>query len=108
MWRARYEIYSGDSDGATEFNVSEESVLVRLIYGIFGGIPIIGFLTGYVANPTYIVTDSSGKAVMRLRKKPALWEGKFSIESLSELSAAQQTRILVGLLMMVLLEKNRG
>lgn len=108
LWRARYEIYSGDSDGATEFNVSEESVLVRLIDGIFGGLPIIGFLTGYVANPTYIVTDSSGKAVMRLRKKPALWEGKFSIESLSELSAAQQTRILVGLLMMVLLEKNRG
>ena len=108
LWRARYEVYSGDSDGATEFNVSEESVLVRLIDGIFGGLPIIGFLTGYVANPTYIVTDSSGKAVMRLRKKPALWEGKFSIESLSELSAAQQTRILVGLLMMVLLEKNRG
>ena len=108
LWRARYEVYSGDSDGATEFNVSEESVLVRLIDGIFGGIPIIGYLTGYVANPTYIVTDSSGKAVMRLRKKPALWEGKFSIESLSELSASQQTRILVGLLMMVLLEKNRG
>ena len=108
LWRARYEIYSGDSDGATEFKVSEESVLVRFLDGIFGGLPIIGFLTGYVANPTYIVTDNSGKPVMRLRKKPALWEGKFSIESLSELSAAQQTRILVGLLMMVLLEKNRG
>jgi hypothetical protein len=45
---------------------------------------------------------------MRLRKKPALWEGKFSIESLSELSPTQQTRILVGLLMMVILEKNRS
>ena len=108
LWRARYEIYSGDSDGATEFNVSEESVLTRFIDGIFGQIPIIGFLTGYVAHPAYIVTDSSGKAVMRLRKKPALWEGKFSIESLSELSPPQQTRILVGLLMMVILEKNRG
>tara|TARA_B100001175_G_C19481984_1_gene627645 strand:+ start:1256 stop:1849 length:594 start_codon:yes stop_codon:yes gene_type:complete len=108
LWRARYEVYSGESNSVTEFNVSEESVLTRFIDGIFGGIPIIGFLTGYVANPTYIVTDRSGKAVMRLRKKPALWEGKFSIESLSELSASQQTRILVGLLMMVLLEKNRG
>lgn len=108
LWRARYEIYSGNADGAAEFNVSEESVLVRILDGIFGGLPIIGFLTGYIANPTYIVSDSSGNAVMRLRKKPALWEGKFSIESLSELSATQQTRILVGLLMMVLLEKNRG
>ncbi len=108
LWRARYEIYSGDSDGATEFNVSEESVLTRVIDGIFGEIPIIGLLAGYVAHPAYIVTDSSGKAVMRLRKNPALWEGKFSIESLSELSPTQQTRILVGLLMMVILEKNRG
>jgi|TARA_B100001250_G_scaffold342900_1_gene311358 uncharacterized protein YxjI len=108
LWRARYEIYSGDSDGATEFNVSEESVLTRVIDGIFGDIPIIGLLAGYVAHPAYIVTDSSGKAVMRLRKNPALWEGKFSIESLSELSPPQQTRILVGLLMMVILEKNRG
>ncbi|MDB4711715.1 hypothetical protein OAF35_03490 [Verrucomicrobiales bacterium] len=108
LWRARYEIYSGDSDGTTEFNVSEKSVLTRVIDGIFGGIPIIGLLAGYVAHPAYIVTDSSGKAVMRLRKKPALWEGKFSIESLSELSPTQQTRILVGLLMMVILEKNRS
>lgn len=108
LWRARYEIYSGDSDGATEFNVSEESVLTRVIDGIFGEIPVIGLLAGYVAHPAYIVTDSSGKAVMRLRKNPALWEGKFSIESLSELSPPQQTRILVGLLMMVILEKNRG
>ncbi len=108
LWRARYEIYSGDSDGATEFNVSEESVLTRFIDGIFGEIPIIGLLAGYVAHPAYIVTDSSGKAVMRLRKNPALWEGKFSIESLSELLPQQQTRILVGLLMMVILEKNRG
>lgn len=108
LWKARYEIYSGDSDGTTEFNVSEKSVLTRVIDGIFGGIPIIGLLAGYVAHPAYIVTDGSGKAVMRLRKKPALWEGKFSIESLSELSPTQQTRILVGLLMMVILEKNRS
>ncbi|MFL2832103.1 MAG: hypothetical protein ACJ0BK_00610 [Coraliomargaritaceae bacterium] len=108
LWKARYEIYSGNADGAAEFNVSEESVLIRILDGIIGGIPIIGYFTGYIANPTYIVNDSSGNAVMRLRKKPALWEGKFSIESLSELSDAQQIQILVGLLMMVILEKNRG
>ncbi len=108
LWKARYEINSGNSDGAAEFNVSEESVLVRILDGIIGEIPIIGYFTGYIANPTYVVKDTSGNAVMRLRKKPALWEGKFSIESLSELSDAQQIQILVGLLMMLILEKNRG
>ena len=45
---------------------------------------------------------------MELIKQPALWEGKFTIESRSELSPQQQTRILVGLIMMVLLDGKRG
>ena len=108
LWRARYEIYSSSADGATEFSVSEKSVFTRILDGLFGQIPIIGFLTGYVANPSYLVTDNSGNTVMELIKQPALWEGKFTIESRSELSAQQQTRILVGLIMMILLEGNRG
>ena len=108
LWRARYEIYSSSADGSTEFSVSEKSVFTRILDGLFGHIPIIGFLTGYVANPSYLVTDNSGNTVMELIKQPALWEGKFTIESQSELSAQQQTRILVGLIMMVLLEGKRG
>ena len=108
LWRARYEIYSSSADGETEFSVSEKSVFTRILDGLFGQIPIIGFLTGYVANPSYLVTDNSGNTVMELIKQPALWEGKFTIESRSELSAQQQTRILVGLIMMVLLEGKRG
>ena len=108
LWRARYEIYSSSADGSTEFSVSEKSVFTRILDGLFGHIPIIGFLTGYVANPSYLVTDNSGNTVMELIKQPALWEGKFTIESRSELSAQQQTRILVGLIMMVLLEGKRG
>lgn len=108
LWRARYEIYSGNGDEAAEFNVSEESVLVRIIDGLLGQLPILGDLSGYIANPSYIVNDSSGNPVMRLRKKPAFLEGKFSIESLCELPASQQVQILVGLFMMVLLERNRG
>ena len=108
LWRARYEIYSSSADGSTEFSVSEKSVFTRILDGLFGQIPIIGFLTGYVANPSYLVTDNSGNTVMELIKQPALWEGKFTIESRSELSAQQQTRILVGLIIMVLLEGKRG
>ena len=108
LWRARYEIYSGNGDEAAEFNVSEESVLVRIVDGLLGQLPILGDLSGYIANPSYIVNDSSGNPVMRLRKKPAFLEGKFSIESLCELPASQQVQILVGLFMMVLLERNRG
>ena len=108
LWRTRYEIFSDSADSITEFTVSEKSVFTRFLDGTLGGIPIIGFLTGYFANPSYIVTDESGKTVMELIKKPAFFEGKFTIESRSELSGEQQTRILVGLIMMVLLEAKRG
>ena len=47
-------IYSDSADGTTEFSVSEKSVFTRFLDGLFGEIPIIGFLTGYVANPSYL------------------------------------------------------
>ena len=106
--RASFEIYSNSADTTPEFKISEKSVFTRILDSLFGQIPIIGFLTGYVANPSYLVTDNSGNTVMELIKQPALWEGKFTIESRAELSAQQQTRILVGLIMMVLLDGKRG
>jgi|TARA_B110001454_G_C12648331_1_gene404341 uncharacterized protein YxjI len=108
LWRAHYEIYPDDAAQPAEFSIREESVIVRLLDNVLSGIPIIGIFTGYFTNPSYIITDSNGNAVMRLKKKPALWEGKFSIESIAELESQQQIRILVALLMMTLLEQHRG
>ncbi len=108
LWRAHYEIYPNDAAQPAEFTVREESVLIRFLDSLFSGIPIIGIFAGYFTNPSYIITDSDGNAVMRLKKKPALWEGKFSIESITEIDSQQQIRILVALLMMTLLEQHRG
>ena len=108
LWRARYEIYSGNDDEAAEFNVSEESVRVRIIDDIVGLVPILRELSGYFANPSYIVCDMSGNPVMRLRKEPAFLEGKFSIESLCDISSSQEARILLGLFLIVMNERERG
>ncbi|MCP4848574.1 MAG: hypothetical protein GY899_11575 [Verrucomicrobiaceae bacterium] len=108
LWRAHYEIYPNDATQPAEFTVREESVLIRFLDSFFSGLPIIGIFAGYFTNPSYIITDCDGNAVMRLKKKPALWEGKFSIESLTEIDSQQQIRILVALLMMTLLEQHRG
>ena len=108
LWRAHYEIYPNDATQPAEFTVREESVLIRFLDSFFSGLPIIGIFAGYFTNPSYIITDPDDNAVMRLKKKPALWEGKFSIESLAEIDSQQQIRILVALLMMTLLEQHRG
>jgi len=108
LWRAHYEIYPNDATQPAEFTVREESVLIRFLDSFFSGLPIIGIFAGYFTNPSYIITNPDDNAVMRLKKKPALWEGKFSIESLAEIDSQQQIRILVALLMMTLLEQHRG
>jgi hypothetical protein len=45
---------------------------------------------------------------MRLSKQPAFMEGRFRIEKLAEMSEAEETRAVLGFLMMVLLERRRG
>jgi len=45
---------------------------------------------------------------MRLKKEPAFFQGKFSIEKLAEMSEEEETQILLSLIMMVLLERQRG
>ena len=108
LWRAHYEIFETEEGTDTEFTVREEKAMTKVMDGIFGGIPLIGGLTGYVFNPAYIVSRPDGTPVIRLKKKPAFWEGKFVIEQLGELDPQEQVRTLVALLMMLFLERRRG
>ena len=60
-------------------------------------------------NPSYLVKNRSGKTVMRMKKLPALWEGVFKMEAFSgPLSPADQMRLMLGLFMVVVLERSRG
>ena len=45
---------------------------------------------------------------MRMRKIPAMWEGRFQVDRLLELDETEEQRILLSLMMMVLLERRRG
>jgi hypothetical protein len=89
-------------------NVREESVLTRFLDGAFQEIPILGIFSGYVFNPSYLVSRLDGAPVMRLKKQPAFLEGRFAISKLGELTLQEEQRILLGLIMMTLLERMRG
>ena len=105
MWRAHYEILDGENP---VMNVREESVLTRFLDGAFQEIPILGIFSGYVFNPSYLVSRLDGAPVMRLKKQPAFLEGRFAISKLGELTLQEEQRILLGLIMMTLLERMRG
>ena len=105
LWRAQYEVMDG---GAPPFTIREENGWVKVGDAIFGEIPVLGIFSGYLFNPSYVLTNSAGAPLMRLSKQPAFMEGRFRIEKLAEMSEADETRAVLGFLMMVLLERRRG
>ncbi len=108
LWRAHYEIFAGDAKEDAQFTIREEKAFVKVMDGIFGDIPVVGMLSGYVFHPSYLITRGDGTPVLRVRKRPAMWEGKYDIELLGELDQSEQVRTLVAVLMMLLLERRRG
>lgn len=105
LWRARYEIVNGSSRALT---IQETNPWAKVGDALFGEIPIVGMFSGYLFHPEYLVAREDGTAVIRLKKEPAFFQGKFKIEKLADLSMEEETRILLSLIMMVLLERQRG
>jgi len=105
LWRARYDIYSGEE---IVMGIAEEDPWIRVADMVLTDIPLLGLFAGYLFNPKYLVSRADGPPVMRLRKQPALFEGKFTIDKLAELDEKEEEHVLLSLLMMVLLERSRG
>jgi len=105
LWRARYEIVNGSSPALT---IQETNPWAKVGDALFAEIPIVGMFSGYLFHPEYLVAREDGTAVIRLKKEPAFFQGKFKIEKLADLSKEEETRILLSLIMMVLLERQRG
>lgn len=105
LWRARYDIFDGD---ISNLNIQEKNPWVKVADALFAEIPVLGMFTGYVFNPVYLVSRTDGTVVMRLEKIPAFLSRKFTIKAVDQLSDREQEQILLSLMMMLLLERNRG
>ena len=106
IWRARYQVF--DTPGTQVLKISEEDPWVKIADALFGEIPILGFFTGYLFHPKYIITRMDDREVARLEKQAAFFEGKFQLTSLGHMSAEEEELILLSFLMMALLERGRG
>jgi uncharacterized protein YxjI len=106
IWRASYEIY--DERNTHVMSIKEENPWAKVFDTLLGEVPLVGIFTGFFFHPSYLVTRPDGMPVMRLQKQRAFFEGKFIIEKLAELHPIEETRTLLGLIMMILLERTRG
>jgi uncharacterized protein YxjI len=106
IWKANYDVF--DPTGNQAYKIHEENGWVKVADALFGELPLVGILSGYVFNPTYIVERMDGTPIAHLKKEPAMFEGKFILTNLSPISTEEETRIVLGVLMMTLLERRRG
>jgi len=106
IWKANYEI--SDNAGNHALNINEENGWVKVMDALFGEIPIVGMFSGYLFNPTYIISRIDGTPIARLAKQPAFMQGEFKLEPMQQLVGDEETRVLLGALTMTLLERMRG
>jgi uncharacterized protein YxjI len=106
LWKAQYELI--DQHQQLQFHIREENGWVKVFDSLFGEIPILGMFTGYVFNPSYKVTNLNDEIVARLKKEPSFFGRKFEILKLQDIDNDDQERIILGLMMMILLERRRG
>ena len=106
IFKANYEIF--DATGTQVMHIHEENGWIKVADSLIGELPVIGMFTGYFFNPSYIVEWMNGTPAARLKKQPAFFEGVFEVERLGSLTEEEETRVLLSVLTMTLLERSRG
>ncbi|MBA3522337.1 MAG: hypothetical protein H0T90_07550 [Gemmatimonadales bacterium] len=107
LWRAHYEIHR---DGVPLFRLQEETPWIKVLDGLVGQIPVVGMLTGYLLHPTYVVTRATdGTPVLRVIKQPAFFESRYRVDQVAAALEPESMELgLLGALMLLLLERDRG
>ena len=107
IWKAYYDLE--DVGGSPTHAITEDNPWVKVLDGLIESIPFVGLLSGYVLQPSYTVHDNNQNPIMQLKKEPAFFESKYSIDLLSEdIDPEDEKRLLLGIMMMVQLNRSRG
>ena len=106
LWSATYDIL--DDNGNAVGLVHEQDPWVKVIDGLIGGIPLLGFVVQQFINPTYLIDSADGVTVLRMRKRPSLIERRFIVDEEAPLPPRLEPLALPAVLMVVLLERGRG
>ena len=106
IWKATYDII--DKNQEKQYSINEENAWTKVFDSLLGEVPVLSLFTGYFFNPTYIVVNKDNLPMVRLKKLPSFFGRKFEITKLVELPEGSNERVMLGLMMMILLERRRG
>ena len=105
LWKSSYEV--SDANGKTIGVIHEENPFVKVLDSLAEALPFADALGGLFFNPAYLV-DLGGETVLRMQKERSVFESSFRMEKLKDFSEEEEDLILAGVIMMVLLERDRG
>ena len=108
LWKAHYQIFPANDTETPDMNFREENPIAKIMDGTLGSIPILGLASGLFFHPRYLITDGSGKELVRLKKHRSWMEARFELHQLSELTPDQSVRIMLSCVLLALLERSRG
>jgi len=106
IWKSRYELI--DQNQQPQYAINEENGWVKVMDSLLGQIPILSMFTGYLFNPSYLVTNSQSQPVIQLKKDPSFFGRNFTLHKVGTMNQTDDDRIMLGLMMMILLERRRG
>ena len=106
LLKARYELY--DEQDQQDLLIEEENPWTKFWDGLLKEIPIVNFFTGYFFNPAYTIKRPDGTLVGRFSKDKSFFGRRFTYDKIADYEKGEELRVLLGLMMMVLLERRRG
>ena len=105
LWSSAYVLE--DAYGTEAGSIREENPWTKVLDGVMESLPLGDALGGLLFNPAY-VAELYGKDLLRLQKQPSVLESSFRIDRLADISEEEEDLLLAGIIMMVLLERDRG
>ncbi|WP_034386093.1 hypothetical protein [Deinococcus sp. YIM 77859] len=110
LWGASYELL--DASGTPRLTIRDDHPWLSVVEGVMGALPLIGDFVAlgfdYLVNPTYTVTDVDGQPTLRVRKRRSLFSRRFVVDELRPVRPEDAELIVLGLVQLVLRERERG
>ncbi len=105
LWRSSYSIVGrmGEEIGT----IHEENPWTKVFDSLVEALPFGDALDGLFFNPAYVIS-LRGKPVLRLQKRRSFFESRFALEKLGEFTEEEENLLIPSVIMMVLLERDRG
>ncbi|WP_156308470.1 LURP-one-related/scramblase family protein [Sphingobacterium endophyticum] len=105
LWRSTFNLM--DAEDRLDHTIKEKNPWVKLWDGLFGELPIVGMLSGYFFNPSYILRNDLDEPMFEIIKEPSFFGRKFKVNKLTD-KEVDDERFVLSLMLMVLMERSNG